>query len=59
MDRDPPTLSRWSTPFYECRDYDGFRLPTGGEARWGDPGEEWAYGDFELQWISYNVGGRS
>lgn len=59
MDRDPPTLSRWSTPLYEYRDYRGFRLPSGGEARWGDPGDEWAYADFELRWISYNVGTRS
>jgi hypothetical protein len=59
MERDPPVLARWSTPFYEYRDYRGFRLPSGGEARWGDPGEEWAYGDFELRWIAYNLGSRS
>lgn len=55
MDRDPPVLERWSTPFYEPRDYGGYRLPSGGEARWGDPGEEWAYGDFELVEIRYGV----
>lgn len=54
MDREPPALARWSTPFYEHRDYDGFRLPSGGEARWGDPGGDWAYGDFHLRWIRYN-----
>lgn len=55
MDRDPPVLERWSTPFYEPRDYNGHRLPSGGEARWGEPGEEWAYGDFELLQIRYGV----
>lgn len=56
MDRDPPTLARWSTPLYEPRELGGRRLPSGGEARWGDPGEEWAYGDFEVRWILYNAG---
>lgn len=51
---DRPVLSRWSTPFYTPRDFHGYRLPAGGEARWGDPGESWAYGDFELRWIRYN-----
>lgn len=55
MDRDPPTLARWSTPFYEPRELGGRRLPSGGETRWGDPGEEWTYGDFTLRWIRYNV----
>lgn len=54
MDRDPPRLARWSTPLFEHRHIDGFRLPAHGEARWGDPAGEWAYGDFRLEAIEYN-----
>ena len=55
MDRDPPVLARWSTPLREPRDYGGVRLPSGGVALWGDAGEAWAYGDFDLLRIRYNV----
>lgn len=57
MDRRPPRRSRWSTPFFAPEEFDGFRLPSGGEARWGEPGEEWIYGDFRLRSLRYNVGG--
>jgi hypothetical protein len=55
MDRDPPQLARWSTPFFEHRSYGGVRLPSGGEAMWGPEGQAWAYGDFTLRSVEYNM----
>jgi hypothetical protein len=55
MDRDPPVLARWSTPFYPHREYESARLPSGGEACWGEAGKAWSYADFQLRWIRYNV----
>lgn len=55
VEQEPPTLVRWSTPLYPYGHFDGHRLATGGEARWGDPGQEWTYGDFCLTSIRYNV----
>ena len=46
---------RWATPLRGVRGYGGHRLPGGGEARWGEAGEEWTYGDFELESIAYNI----
>jgi hypothetical protein len=46
---------RWATPLRQLRGYSGYRLPAGGEARWGEPDEAWTYGDFELESIDYNV----
>jgi hypothetical protein len=53
-DGESHVLDRWSTPFFEPAEYGPARLPAGGEARWGEPGEEWTYGVFELRSIRYN-----
>lgn len=55
VEHEPPRLVRWSTPLYEYGRYDGYRLATGGAARWGAPGEEWTYGEFGLESIRYNA----
>jgi hypothetical protein len=55
MDQDPPRLARWSTPFSDPEEFHGFRLPSGGQALWGEPGQEWSYADFRLRSIRYNV----
>jgi hypothetical protein len=55
MERDPPQRSRWSTPFFDPGGFGPIRLPAGGEALWGEPGEEWRYADFRLRSIRYNV----
>lgn len=55
VEQDPPRRVRWSTPLYGYGRFDGYRLATGGAARWGEPGEEWTYGDFRIQSIQYNV----
>lgn len=45
----------WSTPVAGWRDFDGRRLPTNGEARWGHPDGDFAYGRFEILEVEYNV----
>ncbi len=47
-------LERWSTPFFEYGRFGPYRLPTGGVAQWGESGEEWAYGEFLLDRITYD-----
>jgi hypothetical protein len=48
----------WSTPVGEWRVFDGRRLPGKGEAVWGHPGGQFAYGRFEILDVEYNVEGR-
>jgi hypothetical protein len=45
----------WSTPMSDWRDFDGRKLPLKGEAIWTLPGNEFAYGRFELLEVVYNV----
>ena len=46
----------WSTPLKGHRVVNGVRLPGFGEAVWHEPGGAWAYGEFELERLEYNVG---
>jgi hypothetical protein len=48
----------WSTPVSEWRDLDGRRIPAKGEAIWGSPDGQFAYGRFEILDVEYNVEGR-
>lgn len=57
MDGEAARLIRWSTPVPGYVELAGHRLPAGGEACWGEPGEEWSYADFALEAIEYNVAG--
>jgi hypothetical protein len=44
----------WSTPLTGYRDFGPAGLAARGEARWGDPGGEWVYGEFTIERITYN-----
>jgi len=45
----------WSTPVSRYRDFGGARLAALGQTRWREPeGDEWTYGEFTLERISYN-----
>ena len=55
MDREPPTLSRWSTPLRAHTTVDGVRLPRAGEARWGEDDEAWPYVELEIESLRYGV----
>lgn len=46
---------RWSTPVSAWREFEGRKLLRAGEAVWGLPGREFAYGRFELLDVQYNV----
>jgi hypothetical protein len=47
----------WSTPVSGYRDFGGARLAAVGQTRWREPdGGEWAYGEFTLERIDYDVG---
>jgi hypothetical protein len=46
---------RWSTPVRDWREFDGRKLPVHGEAFWTLPAGEFAYAQFELLDIQYNV----
>jgi hypothetical protein len=48
-------LLPWSTPGRAYRDFGGYRLSSGGEARWQERTGEWTYGVFELVSIVYNI----
>jgi len=50
------TRLRFSTPVRDYRDFGPMRLAAHGEARWLLPGGEFTYGEFDLQYISYNAG---
>jgi hypothetical protein len=49
------TRLRFSTPMREYRDFGPARLATHGEARWLLPEGEFAYGEFEIREVAYNV----
>jgi hypothetical protein len=46
---------RWSTPVRDFRQFGERRVHTFGEAKWHDPAGTYAYGEFELQNIEFNV----
>jgi hypothetical protein len=51
------TPSRWSTPLSRYRTFGAFRLAGYGEARYQHPvSGAYAYGEFELHEVGYNVG---
>lgn len=52
------TRQRWSTPLSHYRAFGSYRLASHGEARYQGPEGGYAYGEFEMQSIEYNVGGR-
>lgn len=49
------THLRWSTPVRDYRPFGERRVPTFGETKWHDPAGTYAYGEFELQHIDFNV----
>jgi len=49
------TQLRFSTPVGDYRTYGPYRLASKGEARWHAPDGEFAYGEFRLVDIDYNV----
>ncbi len=49
------TQLRFSTPVGDYRAYGPYRLASKGEARWHAPDGEFAYGEFRLVDIAYNV----
>jgi hypothetical protein len=46
---------RFSTPVWEYRAFGAHRLAARGEARWHPPAGEYAYGEFEMLDVTYNV----
>jgi len=46
---------RWSTPLSQYRIHDAFRLPGRGEARWHEPGGDYAYIELDIDDIAFNV----
>ena len=50
------TRQRWTTPVRAYRSFGRRRVSTVGEARWETPAGAFAYGEFELAGIQYNVG---
>ena len=49
------TRLRWSTPVRDFRPFGERRVPVFGETKWHDPAGTFAYGEFELQHIAFNV----
>jgi hypothetical protein len=49
------TPARWSTPVGDYRAFGPARLASRGEARWHEPGGEYAYIEIELDDVQYNV----
>jgi len=49
---------RWSTPVSGTRAYGPVRVLSAGEARWQEPGGEYAYIQLAIDDIQYNVGSR-
>ncbi|MCS6906466.1 MAG: hypothetical protein RML93_01125 [Anaerolineales bacterium] len=49
---------RWSTPVSDWREFDGRKLPLKGQAIWRLPTGEFAYGQFEILEVQYNVMGK-
>ena len=52
------TAVRWSTPVRDYRAFESVRLCARGEARWHEPGGEYAYIELELDEVRYNVQSR-
>lgn len=52
------TRQRWSTPLSLYRAFGSYRLASRGEARYQGPQAAYAYGEFEMESIEYNVGAR-
>jgi hypothetical protein len=50
-----PTPQRWTTPARAYRQMGPARLPTRAETRWHPASGAWAYGEFELTSLAYNV----
>lgn len=49
---------RWSTPLGGYRSFGRVRLASGGEARWHEPGGEYAYIELTLDDVQYNLRSR-
>ena len=49
---------RWSTPVGGYRSFGGVRLASGGEARWHEPGREYAYIEITIDDVQYNLRSR-
>jgi hypothetical protein len=49
---------RWSTPLGRYRAFGPVRLASGGEGRWHEPGQEYAYIELTLDEVQYNVRSR-
>ncbi|MFN8485597.1 MAG: DUF6544 family protein [Anaerolineae bacterium] len=49
---------RWSTPVSDWREFDGRKLPLKGQAIWRPLSGEFAYGQFEILEVQYNVMGK-
>ena len=47
---------RWSTPISQYRTMDSRRVGATGEGRWQTPDEDYAYLEFHVDDIVYNVG---
>jgi hypothetical protein len=58
--RDGKTVKqvRWSTPLGRYRAFGPVRLASGGEGRWHEPGQEYAYIELMLDDVQYNVRSR-
>ncbi len=52
------TRQRWSTPLSGYRAFGRFRLASRGEARYQGPSTDYAYGEFAMESIDYNVSAR-
>jgi hypothetical protein len=52
------TPQRWSTPLSGYRRFGPYRLASRGEAHYHAPQGEYAYGEFAMENIEYNVGGQ-
>jgi hypothetical protein len=50
--------ARWSTPLGRYRAFGPVRLASGGEARWHEPDQEYAYIELTLDEVQYNVRSR-
>ena len=50
--------ARWSTPLGRYRSFGSVRLASGGEGRWHEPGQEYAYIELTLDDVQYNVRSR-
>lgn len=49
---------RWSTPLGRYRSFGPVRLASGGEGRWHEPGQEYAYIELTIDEVQYNVHSR-